>query len=367
MRAPLTGTPRKDGRWQAIVTLTRPDGAKIRKCLIRKTQREVQAAARELLANNPSRSAPNEYTVSQLLDYCAKGPWSKLAEATQEQYNGAARRRIEQEFGGVRVSDLTTPRIYQWCLELASQPRIGGRSVQIHRNILRVALQEAIFLGWIRSNPAAGWRLPKSIDTRPRKRQRMTPEQVERIIADEPVHSHRMFLRTLWETGGRPSEVCALTSDCLVKADDLGWWLDLPGTKTEAAARMIPVSQELASDLLDLPEPWFRYSRRQWTELWHRVQVRMGWRERGTRLARGKAVADAPTLYGIRKVRITVWKEIGVEDEVWIALAGHENVDLTRETYDKPTLKRMYRQVSMSNSMSMESDGQVVTADLSSK
>lgn len=45
------------------------------------------------------------------------------------------------------------------------------------------------------------------------------------------------------------------------------------------------------------------------------------------------------------EVWLTLWKEMGVEDELWIALAGHENVDLTRETYDKPTLRRIHRQL----------------------
>ena len=344
MRAPLTGTPRKDGRWQIVVALTRPDGAKIRKCLIRSTQRGVQGAARELLSNNPRREVPAEYTVADLFDYCAQGPWKKLAARTLEQYVHCGK-RINEKFGKTRVSELTVPLIYQWCGEMSDVPSLSGRSVQIHRSVLRVALQEAVFLGWIRANPAAGWKLPKSIDTKPKRRRRMTPEEVESVIAGEPDAKAKMFLRTLFETGGRPSEVCALTSDGLVSVDGLGWWLDLPGTKTDAAPRMVPVSQNLADSLLDLPEPWFRYSRRQWTEVWHRAQVRMGWRSRRTNKERGKADEDAPTLYGLRKVRITLWKEMGVEDEVWIALAGHENVDLTRETYDKPTLRRIHRQL----------------------
>lgn len=343
MRAPLTGTKKKDGRWQIVVSLTRPDGAKIRKCLNRKTQREVQAAARELLSDNPKRESPSEFTVADLFDYCEQGPWKKLAARTLEQYVHCGK-RIRDRFATTRVSGLSVPIVYQWCHELSDVPSLSGRSVQIHRSVLRVALQEAVFLGWIRANPAAGWKLPKSIDTRPKKRRRMTPEEVESIIAIEPDATAKLFFRTLFETGGRPSEVCALTSSCLSKEDRLGWWIDLPGTKTDAAPRMVPVSQDLACTLLGLPEPWFRYSRRQWTEVWHRAQVRMGWRTARTNKQRGKAGDDVPTLYGIRKVRITLWKEMGVEDEVWIALAGHENVDLTREIYDKPTLRRIHRQ-----------------------
>ena len=344
MRAPLSATKRKDGRWQITVTLTRPNGAKIRKCLYRKTQREAQVAARELLANNPRRTAPSEFTIAELFDYCEQGPWRKLSARTLEQYVHCGK-RIRKKFGATKVSDLSVPIVYRWCHELSDVPTLSGRSVQIHRSVLRVALQEAVFLGWIKANPAAGWKLPTSIDTRPKKRRRMTPEEIEEIIATESDYRAKMFFRTLFETGGRPSEVCALTSERLRKEDDLGWWLDLPGTKTDAAPRMVHITDSLANDLLDFPEPWFSYSRRSWTEIWHRAQERMGWREPRTKFQRGKADEDAPTLYGIRKVRITLWKEMGVEDEVWIALAGHENVDLTRETYDKPTLRRIHRQL----------------------
>lgn len=95
--------------------------------------------------------------------------------------------------------------------------------------------------------------------------------------------------------------------------------------------------------------------------------MRVSWREQGTRLARGKALDDAPTLRGIRKLRMTVRKEIGVEDEMWIVLDGHENVHLTPETYDKPTLKRIYRQIGMSNSMSKEDASQIAMANISLK
>lgn len=344
MRAPLTGTPRKDGRWQIVVALTRPDGAKVRKCFIRKTQREVQAAARELLAHNPKREAASDFTVTDLLDYCEHGPWKKLSARTLEQYAHCGT-RIKEKFAMTKVSDLSVPIVYQWCHELSDVPTLSGRSVQIHRSVLRVALQEAVFLGWINANPAAGWKLPSSINTKPKKRRRMTPEEVESVISFETDTTAKMFFRVLYETGGRPSEICSLSEKHVVKVDGLGWWIDLPGTKTDAAPRMVPISKDLACTLLNLPEPWFTYSRRQWTEVWHRAQVRMGWRAARTNKQRGKADEDAPTLYGIRKVRITLWKEMGVEDEVWIALAGHENVDLTRETYDRPTLRRIHRQL----------------------
>lgn len=343
VRSPLSGTLCKDGRWCIRVTLTRPDGAKYKQPVYGGSQREVQATVRALLAENPRRAAPVKRTVSELIDYCEAGPWARHADGTKRQY-AWARARIDEHLGSEIVGKLTVPIIYAWVVRLTSDPSLSGRSVQIHRNVLRVALEQAVFLGWIKVNPAKGWRAP--VDASPKATERMTPEEIAAIIASEDTLRYRVFLQTLWETGARPEESTRLTAEMLEQRG-AQWWVHIPGTKTQNAPRIVPISNELANSLLDLGEPWFSYTRRAWTHIWHRAQAREGTRPKRTRLKRKAPDKNLPTIYALRKARITEWKEIGVSDEVWIALAGHEDAELTRRIYDKPTMKRIARQLGL--------------------
>lgn len=343
MRAPLSGTKRKDGRWQITVTLTEPSGAKRKVTIYAATQREVQAKAQELIYDK-KRAAPVKRTVSELLDYCESGPWASLGARTLEQRQWA-RPRIEKKFGDRLVASIQLHEIYQWVVfDLGANPELSGRSVQIHRATLRVAFEQAKFLGWIKDNPAAGWRMP--IDATPAPTPRLEPQDILNAIETAENRRYKLFLWTLWETGARPEEVTLLNSSHISKGEN--WWLFLPGTKTDNAARIVPVTAELVNELMELPEPWFPYNRRQWTHIWHKAQERLGWRPKRTRKKRGKPDAKLPTLYAIRKARITEWGDMGLSEEVWAALAGHEDADLTRKVYDKPTLRRIAKQFGLS-------------------
>lgn len=346
MRAPLTGTKRKDGRWQITLTLTRPDGAKESKTLYSATQREVQEKARNLIAEH-GRLSPAKITVDDLLDHCEAGIWLKHSARTQEQYKWA-RPRISKRFGKKKVAEIAMPDIYQWVLQLAEDPKLSGRSVQIHRSVLRVALQHAMMMGWRKDNPAAGWVMPVVVKS---DTPDILPKDIQRAIESEDMSRFRLFLRVLWESGARPQEASDLRAHMLEKVEGY-WWLRIPGTKTEKATRIVPVSAELANDLLETPEPWFPYTRRRWTELWHRAQIRLGWRPKRTKKSRPLPESKLPTIYAIRGARITLWRDMGVTDEVWAALAGHEDVEVTREKYDRVSIQRIASQLGLSHALS---------------
>lgn len=354
VRAPLTGTPRKDGRWQITVTLHTPWGGRKRVVLYARTQKEVQAKARALLSQG--RTKANEYTLAELWDVWEEARWPALSESAREQYRYAAK-RILPEFGQINVTEITRPQIYQWTQRMAADPRLSGRTVQVHRNVLRVCLEHACNIGWLGENPAKGWRAP--IQAKPAPQKRLTAEEIDAAIAAAQGRE-RLFLRLLWETAVRPQEATLCCSQHLLDEHGLSWLL-VPGTKTAKARRTVPLSPELRDALLELPEPWFPWQRRQITELWHRVQISLGWRpQRGKRGARVQPDQPLPTLYQIRKARIAAWKDLGVSDEVWAELAGHEDVRLTRAVYDRVSRTRIAGQLGLSLSNSLSEKGKPV-------
>ncbi len=341
MRPRLSGTPRSDGTWQLTVVLTDVNGGKVRKTLYAKTQVLVQEKARKLLYES-GRVAPASQTIAELVEYCEGHVWTKLAPRTQEQYIATAK-RIVKRWGTTRVGELATSQIYAWLTLLAKDA--GPRTVQITRNVLRVTLQQAVFLGWIQTNPAAGWVLPIRMKSKPSVP--ISPEQVRVAIGHAPDRHYRLWLWTLWETAMRPDEATRISAVNLVDKETLGWWILVPGTKTAAALRQVPITYELAQALLDLPEPWFDYSRRRWTELWHKTQINAGWRPKGTRLKREAPETPLPKLYALRKARITAWGDMGLTDEVWAKLAGHEDATLTKKVYDRVSTERIAKQLGL--------------------
>lgn len=341
MRAKLQGTLCKDGRWRIVVTLTRLDGAKIKKPLYGKSQTEVQDKAHKLIFES-RRMAPDRCTIAQLLDWCQENPWQNLAPKTQEQYAyiGAA---IKAKFGKLCVGALTRPMIYTWMRQLEADGKLSSRSVGLRRNVLRVALEQAMNTGIISENPAKGW-VYRFSGPRRENAPRIEAQDIMRMAEVQPDERRKLWILTLWETAARPSEASKLTSECLTQTESR-WWLRIPGTKTEQARRTVPISDELAQRLLDLGEPWFGYSASDWRYIWEDGQIRLGIRKRSQRSQKAKPETPLPSTYAVRKARIEYWRDQGFTDEVWAYLAGHKDSRLTKMVYDRVTLGRIAAQM----------------------
>ena len=150
MRSALSGTLRKDGRWQITITLTRSDGAKIRKAIYAPSQREVQEKARKLLGLG--REAQATMTVCQLYDECKDHRWTELKPKTLEVYKWGFS-KISPMLGSKKVAEIKTPDVARWLRTLASDPSLSGRSIQIARNVLKLMMGYAVEQGWANSNP----------------------------------------------------------------------------------------------------------------------------------------------------------------------------------------------------------------------
>ncbi|HJP82903.1 MAG TPA: site-specific integrase [Fimbriimonadaceae bacterium] len=311
MRAPLTGTKRKDGRWQITVQLTTIKGQKVRKTLYAPTQSEVQAKARQLIYTT-GREAPNDSTLQELIDLYRTFILSKMSDGAKRQYEWAF---TKMEFG--RVVDIDMPHVVRW---LRSLDGLSGRSIQVCRNVLKVLLEYARELGWIKDNPARGAKLPRPAISAPRRR--MSESEWLKIVAAEPNERHRAYWRILGETGMRPSEALGLVEPIIEDG-----FLRLGKSKTIAGEnRIVPVSKQTAEYLRENPRPFPM-------DL-HNVQ-------RAWRNALKRAEIPHTNLYQLRKMRLTLWIAQGLPDEVVKELAGHSSIELTMNVYTRIPMERV--------------------------
>ena len=200
----------------------------------------------------------------------------------------------------------------------------------MHRNCLRVLLGFARELGWTTENVAIDIRLPKS--AKPAARPPITPAMARLVRMKE----RNPILKDLWWTLGvcglRPGEAFTLMSDALT-FDRGVWWLVVPGTKTDAAARRVPVPMSLADRLRRRQGLLFPSE-----NLTPMTQSNVA---RAWKWALDRAGLEHTNLYQLRKACLTHWIERGMPDDAVKYFAGHVDIALTKNRYQRITTGRL--------------------------
>jgi hypothetical protein len=103
-------------------------------------------------------------------------------ETTREDYRRDLEQHVVPYFGGMRLSEITPADIKSWLVKLADDGKAAG-TLKNALAPLRAMLADAAEDGIIRSNPAAGVRIPahaKRPDARPKQ---LAPAALERLRA----------------------------------------------------------------------------------------------------------------------------------------------------------------------------------------
>ena len=217
--------------WEARVTIGRDPGSgrQIQKSFSGSTQKEVrekmQAAA--VAINDGDFFQPKKMTFGQWLDVWLADYQGDKKYLTSKHYEAQVRTHIAPSLGAVRLQDLTAPQIQRFYNELLKSGRqvpkkdANGKTVKKNgktvyksapmapksvRNIHGVvvkALNVAVDVGYLRSNPAERITLPR---LEKNEIQPLTDTQVTDFLKAVQSDKYAAILQTIIFTGMRESE-----------------------------------------------------------------------------------------------------------------------------------------------------------------
>jgi integrase len=200
---------RKDGRWEARVLLTGPDGRRTRRSLLGRSRSDVRdrlnQALRTEAAGVPSPS--ERWTVGAFL-----GLWLRdsvrpaVRPATLRSYEGIVRVHLQPGLGAHDLARLT-PQHVQAFLNAKSATGLSPRTVAYIRSVLRQALRQGERWGMVSRN-AASLAAPPRVSRR--EIRPLTPDQARRFV--EAIRGDRLEALYLMAigTGLRQGEILGL-------------------------------------------------------------------------------------------------------------------------------------------------------------
>ena len=212
---------RKDGTWEArfVIGVDPGTGKDIRKSVYAKSQKEVRRKMTEAIAalDNDDYREPSKMTVGGWLDIWSRDYLGGVKPYTIVDYTFNIRKHIKPALGAVKLDALTAHMIQQFYNNFVRPAEEGGKglSPKTLRNVhlvLRRSLQQAVMLGYIRTNPADACTLPRVVK---KEIKPLDEDDMARFIqAIKGDHFETIYLVTLF-TGMRKGEVFGLTWDCV--------------------------------------------------------------------------------------------------------------------------------------------------------
>lgn len=207
--------------WEArYVVGTNPGtGEPIRRSVYAKTQREVRQKLTEAIAalDKDDYREPSKMTLAQWLDIWQQEYLGGVKPKTVLDYSNTIRKHLKPAMGAIRLEALTAHTIQQFYNSLTKSTDEGGKGLSpktlrcIH-GVLHKALQQAVLIGYIRTNPTDACTLPRVIKKEIKPLDEADTARFLQAIKGHPFES--IFLTTLF-TGLRRGEVLGLTWDCV--------------------------------------------------------------------------------------------------------------------------------------------------------
>jgi len=205
---------RKDGTWEARYTTGRnpSTGKQMQKSIYGKTQNEVRKklAQATVAIDEGIYVEPSRLTVGAWLDiWLSEYVNNSVKLSTLHTYTRTCEIYIKPKVAAVKLSALTSPTVQNLINELDT---LSPKTVKNIHGILHKALNQAIKLGYIRTNPADACTLPRYVmkDIKP-----LDNDQISAFLNAIRGHEHEtLYLVTLF-TGMRQSEVLGLRLQCI--------------------------------------------------------------------------------------------------------------------------------------------------------
>ena len=224
--------------WEARVTIGRDPGSgkQIQKSFSGKTQKEVrekmQAAA--VAVNDGDFFQPSKMTFGEWLDIWLRDYQSDKKYLTTKHYEAQIRTHVKPALGAIKLQALTAPQIQRFYNDLLKSGQqvpkkdkngktvkkngktvyesapMAPKSVRNIHGVVIKALNVAVDVGYIRSNPAERVTLPRVEKTEIKP---LTDAQVVDFLKAVQSDKYAAILQTILFTGMRESEAIGLTWD----------------------------------------------------------------------------------------------------------------------------------------------------------
>ena len=159
---------------------------------------------------------PSKVTVKDWLTVWTAEYMGDVKESTAYLYTRYVEKYIAPKLGNIKLDNLTAPAIQAFYNGLV-HPRgeakpLSPKTVKNIHGVLHKAMQQAVLIGYLRSNPVDACKPPRVV------RKEIYPldeAQVKEFIAAIEGHPHEYLYKIALFTGLREGEILGLTWDCL--------------------------------------------------------------------------------------------------------------------------------------------------------
>ena len=193
-------------------------GKQIQRSVTGKTQKEVAQKLKAATAALDAGTyiAPSKMTVGDWLDIWQQDYLGSVKPRTLDSYRTTVETHLKPAFGAVKLDALATHEIQRFynSLRKGQGPRqpLSPKTIRNVHGVLHKALQQAVELGYLRSNPATACKLPRVEKTEIKP---LDSEAIEKFLEAAKGHPYEsVYIVTLF-TGMREGEVLGLTWDCV--------------------------------------------------------------------------------------------------------------------------------------------------------
>lgn len=214
---------RKDGLWEARYSAGRDPGSgkPIRKSLYGKTEKEVRQKLRKINVELEEGTyvEPSKMTVGVWLDIWLKEYNGHVAPSTIRTYESHIRNHIKPGLGAVPLQVLSIQDVQKFCNNLqqygqtdlqkkTNRKPLSAKTISVIHGIIHKALEQALDLGYIKTNSARKTKLPKIVKPEIKP---LTDENAKAFIKAINKHRFRRLFFTVLFTGMREGELVGLT------------------------------------------------------------------------------------------------------------------------------------------------------------
>lgn len=206
---------RKDGSWEGRYTngFDPKTGKQLRRSIYGKSQREVAAKLRQVTheIDTGTYTAPCQLKFGDWMDTWLSEYLIGLSPLTVSSYESNCRNYIRPSLGQARLDSISPVMLQKFINGLAGQG-LSPKTIKNIHGVLHRALEQAVRIGYLRTNPATICNLPKAVKP---PIQPLTNEQVAALMSELESSQHpfgNLYLLTLF-TGMRQGEVLGLQWD----------------------------------------------------------------------------------------------------------------------------------------------------------